>query len=194
MTHAPALMTIGELAARDGKTKQAISKMVQRLIEQHRLPVERDSRGRVSRVDREGFDRLRHTHGDSTKLREYSPPDATTLAGNATLDGARREQIIEATRLTRLRLAAEAEALVRVDRVEEAASRLAEEIARQVDILPFLDDLIAAYGRGDMHAVRQAARKANEQMRTRIAEACAALAQAAPARDETLTHEDDLLG
>jgi hypothetical protein len=194
MPNAPALMTIGELAARDGKTKQAISKMVQRLIEQHRLPVERDSRGRVAKVDRESFDRLRQAHGDSTKRREYSSPDPPPLAGNATLDGARREQIVEATRLTRLRLAAEAEAMVRVDRVEEAASRLAEEIARQVDILPFLDDLIAAYGRGDMHAVRQAARKANEQMRARIAEACAALAQAAPARDEPLTHEDDLLG
>jgi hypothetical protein len=189
-------MTIGELAARHGKTKQAISKMVQRLVDQHRLPVERDSRGRISKVDRESFDRLRNQHGDSTKQRDsYSPPHAlNTAADNSTLDGARREQIVEATRLTRLRLAAEAESLVRVDRVEEAASRLAEEIARQVDILPFLDDLIAAYGRGDMHAVRQAAKKANEQMRARIAEACAALAQAAPARDETLTPEDDLLG
>jgi hypothetical protein len=194
MTHAHALMTIGELATRDGKSKQAISKMVQRLIDQHRLPVERDGRGRVAKVDREMFDRLRHQHGDSTKQREAPPPAPLAFSDNSTLDGARREDIIERTRLTRLRLSAEAESLVRVDRVEEAASRLAEEIARQVDILPFLDDLIAAYGRGDMHAVRQAAKKANEQMRARIAEACAALAQAAPARDETLTPEDDLLG
>lgn len=193
MPHAPALMTIGELAAREGVTKQAVSKTVKRLIEQHRLAVERDARGRVAKVDRESFDRLRHIHGDSTKRHEPAP-DPIVMPTNATLDGARRQQIVEATRLTRLRLNAEAEALVRVDRVEEAASRLAEEIARQVDILPFLDDLIAAYQREDMHGVRMAAKRANEQMRARIAEACATLAQAAPARDETIATEDDLLG
>lgn len=194
MTHAPALMTIGELAAREGVTKQAISKTVKRLIEHHRLAVERDARGRVAKVDRESFDRLRHIHGDSSKRHEPPAPEPIVLPTNATLDGARREQIVEATRLTRLRLAAEAEALVRVDRVEEAANRLAEEIARQVDILPFLDDLIAAYQREDMHGVRMAAKRANEQMRARIAEACAQLAQAAPARDDTIAAEDDLLG
>jgi DNA-binding transcriptional ArsR family regulator len=193
MPHAPALMTIGELASREGVTKQAISKTVKRLIEQHHLAVERDARGRVAKVDRENFDRLRHIHGDSTKRHEPAPPEPFAPPTNATLDGARREQIVEATRLTRLRLAAEAESLVRVDRVEEAASRLAEEIARQVDILPFLDDLIAAYQREDMHGVRMAAKRCNEQMRARIAEACAQLAQAAPARDDTIAAEDDVL-
>lgn len=194
MTQAPALMTIGELAAREGVTKQAISKTVKRLIEHHRLAVERDARGRVAKVDRESFDRLRHIHGDSTKRHEPPPPEPVAPMGNATLDGARREQVVETTRLTRMRIAAEAGALVRVDRVEEAANRLAEEIARQVDILPFLDDLIAAYQREDMHGVRMAAKRANEQMRARIAEACAQLAQAAPARDDTIAAEDDLLG
>ncbi len=131
--------------------------------------MERDARGRVAKVDRESFDRLRHIHGDSSKRHEPPAPEPIVLPTNATLDGARREQIVEATRLTRLRLAAEARLWCAsiASRKPQTAGRGNR---RQVDILPFLDDLIAAYQREDMHGVRMAAKRANEQMRARIAE------------------------
>ncbi len=45
------MLSPGEIATREGVSKQAISKTVKRLIEEHHdLPVERDARGRIVRV------------------------------------------------------------------------------------------------------------------------------------------------
>lgn len=185
-----AILTIGAIAERDQITRQAVAKMVKTLVERHNLPVEHDRRGRVSGVDIATYDRLRGQHGQSSQVRHTSPSAASTETDDATVDGARRLKTIEETRLLRMKVAAEAGNTIRRDRHEEAMARLGEEIARCVDLVPYIDRLAAAHSQGDMHGLRVEAKKVTTEMRARISDACAGAAMAAPERDELLVSEE----
>lgn len=185
-----AILTIGAIAERDQITRQAVAKMVKTLVERHNLPVEHDRRGRVSGVDIATYDRLRGQHGQSSQVRHTSPPTVSTETDDATVDGARRLKTIEETRLLRMKVAAEAGNTIRRDRHEEAMARLGEEIARCVDLIPFIDRLAAAHSQGDMHGLRVEAKKVTTEVRARISDACAGAAMAAPERDELLVSEE----
>lgn len=185
-----AILTIGAIAERDQITRQAVAKMVKTLVERHNLPVEHDRRGRVSGVDIATYDRLRGQHGQSSQVRHTSPPTVSTETDDATVDGARRLKTIEETRLLRMKVAAEAGNTIRRDRHEEAMARLGEEIARCVDLIPFIDRLAAAHSQGDMHGLRVEAKKVTTEVRARISDACAGAAMAAPERDELLVTEE----
>ncbi len=185
-----AILTIGAIAERDQITRQAVAKMVKTLVERHNLPVEHDRRGRVSGVDIATYDRLRGQHGQSSQVRHTSPPTVSTETDDATVDGARRLKTIEETRLLRMKVAAEAGNTIRRDRHEEAMARLGEEIARCVDLIPFIDRLAAAHSQGDMHGLRIEAKKVTTEIRARISDACAGAALAAPERDELLVSEE----
>lgn len=185
-----AILTIGAIAERDQITRQAVAKMVKTLVERHNLPVEHDRRGRVSGVDIATYDRLRGQHGQSSQVRHTSPPTVSTETDDATVDGARRLKTIEETRLLRMKVAAEAGNTIRRDRHEEAMARLGEEIARCVDLVPYIDRLAAAHSQGDMHGLRVEAKKVTTEMRARISDACAGAAMAAPERDELLVSEE----
>lgn len=184
------ILTIGAIAARDQITRQAVAKMVKALVERHNLPVEYDRRGRVSGVDVATYDRLRGQHGQSSQVRHPSPSLASTETNDATIDGARRLKTIEETRLLRMKVAAEAGNTIRRDRHEEAMARLGEEIARCVDLMPFIDRLAAAHSQRDMHSLRVEAKKVTTEIRARISDACAGAAMAAPERDELLATEE----
>ncbi len=185
-----AILTIGAIAERDQITRQAVAKMVKTLVERHNLPVEHDRRGRVSGVDIATYDRLRGQHGQSSQVRHTSPPTVSTETDDATVDGARRLKTIEETRLLRMKVAAEAGNTIRRDRHEEAMARLGEEIARCVDLIPFIDRLAAAHSQGDMHGLRVEVKKVTTEIRARISDACAGAALAAPERDELLVSEE----
>lgn len=185
-----AILTIGAIAERDQITRQAVAKMVKTLVERHNLPVEHDRRGRVSGVDIATYDRLRGQHGQSSQVRHTSPSAASTETDDATVDGARRLKTIEETRLLRMKVAAEAGNTIRRDRHEEAMARLGEEIARCVDLIPFIDRLAAAHAQGDMHGLRVEVKKVTTEIRARISDACAGAALAAPERDELLVSEE----
>lgn len=185
-----AILTIGAIAERDQITRQAVAKMVKTLVERHNLPVEHDRRGRVSGVDIATYDRLRGQHGQSSQVRHTSPPTVSTETDDATVDGARRLKTIEETRLLRMKVAAEAGNTIRRDKHEEAMARLGEEIARCVDLIPFIDRLAAAHSQGDMHGLRIEAKKVTTEIRARISDACAGAALAAPERDELLVSEE----
>ncbi len=185
-----AILTIGAIAERDQITRQAVAKMVKTLVERHNLPVEHDRRGRVSGVDIATYDRLRGQHGQSSQVRHTSPSAASTETDDATVDGARRLKTIEETRLLRMKVAAEAGNTIRRDRHEEAMARLGEEIARCVDLIPFIDRLAAAHSQGYMHGLRIEAKKVTTEIRARISDACAGAALAAPERDELLVSEE----
>ncbi len=184
------VLTITAIADRDEISRQAVAKMVRTLVERHNLPVERDRRGRISGVDIETYDLLRARHGQSGQIRQPAAPSALADTNDSTIDGARRLKTIEETRLLRMKVAAEAGSTIRRDKHEEAMMRLGEEIARSVDLLPYIDRLAAAHAQGDMHGLRVEVKRVTTEIRTRISDACAGAAIAAPERDELLVAEE----
>jgi hypothetical protein len=75
-----------------------------------------------------------------------------------------------------------------MDLMAEALTRLAEEIGRIVDLLQHADTIAAAAGRG-LPELRLALKRLNIETRTAIADRCAAIAAAAPHKDDALTPE-----
>lgn len=188
------MLSLKAIAERDNVSRQAISKQVARLIEHHGLEVTRDGRGRVCAVNIVHFDDLRRRFGDASKVTTGGAPDRPSLdqgreaGSDATLDGARRIKLVHETELLRLRLAEDSGQLVRMDLMTEALSRLAEEIGRVVDLLQHADTIAAAAGRG-LPELRLTLKRLNIETRTAIADRCAAIAAAAPQKDDALTPE-----
>lgn len=189
------MLPLKDIAARDKVSRQAISKQVARLVEHHGLEVARDGRGRVCAVNIVHFDDLRSRFGDSSKVSHSGPPDRDPPADpgpgrgeDATLDGARRIKLVHETELLRLRLAEDSGQLIRMDVMSEALTRLAEEIGRVVDLLQHADTIAAAAGRG-LPELRLTLKRLNIETRTKIADRCAAIAAAAPQKDDALTPE-----
>lgn len=190
------MWTVTRIAERDGVSRQAISKQVARLIEQHGLDVARDGRGRVSAVNIVHLDDLRRRFGDSGKVhavpdRPASPEPDPTGGSDATIDGARRIKIIHETEMIRLRMAEDAGDLVRLDRINDATDRLVEELGRLVDMLQHADQIAAAFQRGGLHELRILLKRLTGETRTAIAESFAALARNAPAKDEGFALDKD---
>lgn len=189
------MLSLKAIAAREGVSRQAISKQVARLIQHHGLEVARDGRGRVSAVNIVHFDDLRARFGDATKFTTGGatdrPPAADTgiePGSNATLDGARRIKLVHETELLRLRLAEDSGQLVRMDVMAEALTRLAEEIGRIVDMLQHTDTIAASAGRG-LHDLRITLKRLTTETRAAIAEQCDKVAKAAPHKDDALPPE-----
>lgn len=189
------MRSLKDIAARDKVSRQAISKQVARLVEHHGLEVARDGRGRVCAVNIVHFDDLRSRFGDSGKVTHSGPHDReppqdlpTGRGEDATLDGARRIKLVHETELLRLRLAEDSGQLIRMDLMSEALTRLAEEIGRVVDLLQHADTIAAAAGRG-LPELRLTLKRLNTETRTKIADRCAAIAAAAPQKDDALTPE-----
>ncbi len=177
-----------EIAKRDGVSSMAVSKIVRRLRERHDLPVSLTDTGRVRGVDLQEYDRLRAQFGDSTKKRGRPSSGGQPHAG-ISLDSARTAKLVEEIRLARLKVAATTSALIRVDRVAEAADRLADEIARHLDVTQHLDDLISAYTSGGLPSARSKAKSINQLIRGRVSDACLAMARAASDYDDAVDAE-----
>src|SRR5947209_8659504 len=77
------MMSIAEIAARDGVSKPTVSIKVKGLVADHGLMVDRDGRGRVAKVNVAQYDHLREKYGDAhraqTEKKSEAPPPA---AGN----------------------------------------------------------------------------------------------------------------
>lgn len=189
------MLPLKDIAARDKVSRQAISKQVARLVEHHGLEVARDGRGRVCAVNIVHFDDLRARFGDSGKVTHSGAPDRELptdpgpgRSEDATLDGARRIKLVHETEMLRLRLAEDSGQLIRMDVMSEALTRLAEEIGRVVDLLQHADTIAAAAGRG-LPELRLTLKRLNTETRAKIADRCAAIASAAPQKDDALTPE-----
>jgi len=183
------MMSIGDLAARDGVSKPTVSIAVKRLIERHGLTVERDGRGRVAKVNAAQYDHLRDRFGDAHHAQAPArppadaPPFPPPLAdkANDSLDEAQRQKAwIDAER-ARINLAEQKGELLRTAAMVDAIGECGIEIARILDRLPNAsDDLAAAVGRDGAHGVRVELKNLARKMRADIAEALAAIAGAAP--------------
>jgi biotin operon repressor len=184
---------IGRIAARDGISKQAVSKKVKGLSADHGLQVDRDTRGRIVAVNVAAYDHLRSKFGDPSKAQssadyssdELEPPSGRTGRSPDSFEEAKRQLAwIDAER-ARMRFAEEKKALVRVAGVVEATTECGQEIARIIDRLPqAADDLAAAIGRDGTHGARVALKRLAQRMREDIAAALATIAGATPEFEE----------
>lgn len=176
------MLSIAEIAVRDGVKKSGVSRRVKQLRESG-LQVELDQQGRVAKVNAVQYDELRHRFGDPSKAQ--APP-----TGPTTLPAVQSESYEEARRLltwteatrAQLRLEAEQGLYVKVDELEGALDTVAESIVELVDRLPQAsDDLAAAVAQGGVSGLRLALRKLAAEFKTEIADALAGLAS----REET---------
>jgi hypothetical protein len=183
------MWTVSEVAARDGVTKQAVSKKVRELVELG-LTIERDTRGFVGRLNVVEYDRLRGRTDDPSKAQAPGrrPDQATAPAAQAKPPG-EDESYKEALRTKtwheseRLRLDLEERrgTLVRVDAVTDAVVTCASSITAIVDRLPnAADDLVAAVSREGVYGVRVALKQLASKLRADIAEAMTGIAADAP--------------
>ncbi|WP_342106360.1 helix-turn-helix domain-containing protein [Methylobacterium sp. SI9] len=186
------MMSIAEIAARDGVSKPTVSIAVKRLVEQHNLSVQRDRQGRVALVNVVQYDRLRGQHADLSKAQAPRPAALEAAlampAGPAMpIDPSAPVYTVEQARnmaykaeLARLDLEERQGKIVHVDAVRACALRAGEEIVRVLERLPqAADDLAVALTREGSHGVRLVLKQTVLTMRRDIADALAdAMAEA----------------
>lgn len=181
----PALMmSIADIARRDGVTKPAVSKSVKRLVEKHGLTVTRDGQGRVAAVNVAEYDDLRGQYDDPAHEQRGAAPEKPT-----TYEDARTRQALYDGERSRIRLAQEIGDLVWRRDVELAMASAGEQIGRTIDQLAgVVDELAAAYTQGGLQALRVKLKELTHKVRSDIAdilEASAAdAAETAPARED----------
>lgn len=185
------MLSIGEIADRDGVSKPAISRKVKQLVDRHGLQVERDEQGRVARVNVAEFDHLRGRFGDPSKaqasrpIASPAPPENSPPASSESYDEALRQKTWHEAEKRRLEVAELKGELVRRAKVAADTNICASEVIRVVDRLPnAADTLAAAVARDGVHGLRVALKKLAAAVRNDIAAAFGALASGAPATDQ----------
>lgn len=179
------MATPAEVAARDGITKQAVTKMVRRLVEEHGLPVERDGRERIVRFSLAHFDHLRGDFSSSEKVaaarqqKPEPPADSSTSRDEAL----RLEAWLRVNR-QQIELAESAGRLVRKDRLQQGLTQCGNEIRAIIGRMPNkADDLALAVTREGVHGLRIAMRQLAVEVSTQVADALATIGAGAPEQD-----------
>lgn len=174
------MMSIAEIATRDGVSKPGVSRRVKQLRESG-LQVQLDAQGRVALVDVAQYDELRQRFGDPSKAKAPAAPNAATPE-NASYDEARRQLTWIEARRAELKLQAEQGVYVPVQELEAAVDQLSDSLVEIVDRLPQgADDLAAALAQSGVAGLRNGLKKLAAELRTEIADALHGLA----AREET---------
>lgn len=177
----PALMmTIGQIAERDGVTSAAVSRSVKRLATKRGLQVTRDGEGRVTGVNVAHFDTLKGKHGDPAHAQ--APRKATTRpAKDPTYEDARARQALYDGELSRIKLAKEIGELVWRADVEHAMTAAGLQIGNAIDqIAGEVDELAAAYTAGGLQGLRVKLKDLVHKARNDVADVLQATAAAAP--------------
>ncbi|WP_223478736.1 hypothetical protein [Oricola indica] len=187
---APKVMwSIGKIAERDGISKQAVSKIVKKLVAEHDIPVDRDGRGRISAVSLAHWDHHRGQFTNPAKqpVRESTkgkPPAADSF------EEARRQN--EWLRLERSRIEHQEMAgkLVRRDQLDASIEMIGREIQTIVARLPnSADDLALAVSKEGAHGLRSALRDLAFKINGQVADRLAEIAGGAPKTEPVM--EDD---
>lgn len=176
------MLSIGEIARRDGVKPPGVSRRVKQL-RANGLQVEVDGQGRVMRVNAVQYDELRNRFSDPSKAQAPAQPPADLPEPRSeTYEEARRQLTwVEAER-AKLKLEAEQKLYVRVEELEVALNDVADAIVEIVDRLPQAsDDLAVAVSRDGVAGIRSALKKLAVNFKTEIADALAAVAN----REET---------
>lgn len=183
----------GEVAARDGVTKQAVTKLVRRFVEEHDLPVERDGRGRIVRFSLAHYDHFRGEFASSEKVaaarkeRAPSPPANSSTSRDEAL---RQEAWLKVTR-EKLRRQEEIGQLIRADRTREALIVCGREIQSSIARLQNrADDMALAVSREGAHGLRVLLRQIAFELNSEIADRLGKIVEAAAQHDELLEDEE----
>lgn len=192
------MATPAEVAARDGVTKQAVTKLVRRLVEEHGLPVARDARDRITRFSLAHYDHYRSQFASSEKVAAArggdaapdvpagisagSRPDSSTSRDEAL----RQEAWLKVTR-EKLRRQEEIGQLVRADRLREALTVSGREIQSMVTRLQNkADDMALAVSREGAHGLRVLLREIAFELNSEIADRLATIVDQAVEHDEMI--------
>ncbi|MFC3637039.1 ArsR family transcriptional regulator [Camelimonas fluminis] len=172
------MMTLADLARRDGVSKPTVSAKVKRLCQQHGLEVERDHLGRVSAINVAHYDSLLERTSDPSKAQgpQRAAPISLLPPGEDSYDEALRKKTVYEGERKRIDLERQKGNLVEVARVADAAVTCATTITRTIDRLPnAADDIAAAVARDGAHGVRVLLKTIAAKMRADVADALAGL-------------------
>lgn len=181
----------GQIAERDGVSKQAVSKMLGKLVADHGIPVERDSRGRIATVSVAHYDHHRGVFGNSAKTPSRATSPQQMVESDSRDEAARQREWLALDR-DRLKHQAEAGAVIRADKEAEALGIAGRAIQSEVNRLQNkADDVALAVSKEGVHGARLILREIAFDLNTRIADALAAIAATAPELDAPI---EDLVG
>lgn len=190
--------TPAEVAAREGISKQAVTKLVRRLVDEHGLPVERDGRGRVVKFSLAHYDHLRGHFASSVKVaaaRTDDPPPQPKSAeptNSSSRDEALRQDAWLKVGREKLRLQEDIGQLVRADMLRAALTTCGREINSLIARLPNrADDLALAVSKEGVHGLRVALRRVAFEISDQIADRLSTLSAEAPATDPITIEADE---
>ena len=183
----------GEVAARDGVTKQAVTKLVRRFVDEHNLPVERDGRGRIIRFSLAHYDHFRGEFASSEKVaaaRKETPVVQPTVSSTSRDEALRQEAWLKVGR-EKLRRQEQVGQLVRADMMREALTVCGREIQSSIARLQNrADDMAMAVSREGAHGLRVLLRQIAFDLNKEIADKLVGIFEAAAENDDVLEDED----
>lgn len=175
------MLSIADLAARDGVSKPAVSRRVKQLREIG-LQVELDGQGRVALVHSVQYDELKGRVADPSKAQ--APAQQTPIPTGETYDEALRQKTWTEAERSKLRLLEEQGKLVRVDQLADALAQAGEKIVRAVDlILNDVDDLAAAVAKDGASGLRAELKKVAHRLKNEMADALSGIAAQTPEQE-----------
>lgn len=185
------MLSIGDIATRDGVSKPAVSRKVKALVEKHGLSVDRDAQGRVALVNVAEYDHLRGRFDDPSKAqapgRQQAGSEAPPAPASESYDEALRQKTWTEAERARLKLEEERRQLVRVAEVGDAAAKCSEDVVRVIKRLnSSADDIAAAVARDGVHGLRVLLKTITDRQCGEIADAFERLAALA---SESVTKE-----
>ncbi len=187
------MATPAEVAARDGVTKQAVTKLVRRLVVDHSLPVERDGRDRIVRFSLAHYDHYRGEFASSEKVaaaRKDGPPAQPVNSSTSRDEALRQEAWLKVGR-EKLRRQEHIGQLVRADRMRDALTVCGREIQASIARLQNkADDMALAVSREGSHGLRVLLRQIAFDLNTEIAGRLAAIVETAAEHDDVLEDEE----
>lgn len=187
------MATPAEVAARDGVTKQAVTKLVRRLVEDHDLPVERDGRERIVRFSLAHYDHYRGEFASSEKVaaaRKDAPAVQPANSSTSRDEALRQEAWLKVGR-EKIRRQEQIGQLVRADRMRDALTVCGREIQSSIARLQNkADDMALAVSREGSHGLRVLLRQIAFDLNTEIADSLGAIIEKAAEHDDALEDED----
>jgi len=183
----------GEVATRDGVTKQAVTKLVRRFVEEHGLPVERDGRGRIVRFSLAHYDHFRGEFASSEKVAaaRKEPPPASPANSSTSRDEALRQEAWLKVGREKLRRQEQVGQLIRADRTRDALTVCGREIQSSIARLQNkADDMAMAVSREGAHGLRVLLRQIAFDLNSEIADKLASIVETAAEHDDVLEDED----
>ena len=182
------MVTISQIAERDGISRQAVSKALLGLLRDHDIPVERDVRGRVAKVSLAHWDHHRSRYATPEKLVEQTSASSMRhVVENQPDSFEEARRLGEWLKVERgqLRLEELRSGLIRGDLLKAGLHTVQGEIQSVISSLADqADALAAAVSREGVHGLRVMLRQVAFDLNSEIANRMAAIAQEAPASDE----------